>query len=67
MLTNTGSQGITGSLNITNGLIVSGSTTINDALAINIPETGGPIDNTTPAGFYKATVNGAVVFLPYYL
>jgi hypothetical protein len=58
---------VSGSARITNGLIISSSTTINDQLVINIPETDGPIDDTRPAGFYKATVNGAVVFLPYYL
>jgi hypothetical protein len=73
ILTNTGSQSITGSLTVTgassfsNGLIISSSTTINDALAINIPEAGGPIDDTRPAGFYKATINGVEAFLPYYL
>jgi len=58
---------VSGSARITNGLIISSSTTINDELVINIPEVDGPIDDTRPAGFYKATVNGAVVFLPYYL
>ena len=73
ILTNTGSQSITGSLTVTNAssfsndLIISSSTTINDQLVINIPETSGPVDDTRPAGFYKATVNGAVVYLPYYL
>ncbi len=73
ILTNTGSQSITGSLTVTgassfsNGLTISSSTTINDAFAINIPEAGGPIDDTRPAGFYKATINGVEAFLPYYL
>ncbi len=63
----TGSFDVSGSARITNGLIISGSTTINDALAINIPEASGPIDDTRPAGFYKATINGVEAFLPYYL
>jgi hypothetical protein len=63
----TGSLNVSGSARITNGLIISSSTTINDQLVINIPETDGPVDRANPAGFYKATVNGAVVYLPYYL
>lgn len=63
----TGSLGVTGASSFSNGLTISSSTTINDAFAINIPEAGGPIDDTRPAGFYKATINGVEAFLPYYL
>jgi hypothetical protein len=50
---------ITGSLTITGSLIVTGS------ISMSL-QTGTPV-TPTPNGYYRATINGAAVFIPFYV
>jgi hypothetical protein len=55
-----GNQSKTGSLDIT------GSLSIDGVLSMSL-DTGTPSNTTTPDGYYKATLNGILVYIPYYI
>jgi len=56
---------ISGSGNFTRNLTTSGSLVVTGSLEMTL-QTGTPGNSSTPAGFYQGTLNGVVVYLPYY-
>ena len=51
----------------TNTTYVKGGLTVSGSLSMSL-DTGTPTGSAvTPAGFYKATINGALVYIPYYV
>jgi hypothetical protein len=52
---------------ITNTTFIKGGLTLTGSLSMSL-STGTPTGSAvTPAGFYKATINGALVYIPYYV
>jgi hypothetical protein len=55
-----GSAVIIGNTTVTGSLILTGS------LSMSL-QTGTPVTTVTPNGYYSATINGAAVFIPFYV
>jgi hypothetical protein len=55
-----GSTRINGAAQITGSLILTGS------LSMSL-QTGTPVSTLAPIGYYRATINGAAVFIPFYV
>ena len=48
-----------------NGLNITGSLVVTGSLSMSLA-TGTPVSTAAPAGYYKATLNGSLVYIPYY-
>jgi uncharacterized membrane protein YhhN len=61
-----GATTITGTATLTSNTVITGSLILTGSLSMSL-QTGTPVTTVTPNGYYRATINGAAVFIPFYV